>query len=89
MAFHDRGELLRQSIAEELQESEIEGGTTQHCCPEIRWLQEVVWDPETLCSRGWVVPKLKCGKHQTTRYDENPHPLLSEIRDLAKCISSN
>lgn len=56
MAFHDCGELLRQRIAEELQESEIEGGTTQHCCPEFRWLQEVVWRPEALCSRGWVFP---------------------------------
>lgn len=56
MAFHGCGEIQMQSIEEELQESEIECGTTQHHWAEVRWLQEVVWSPETLCFRRRVFP---------------------------------
>jgi len=56
VAFHGCGEIQMQSIEEELQESEIERGTTQHHWAEVRWLQEVVWSPETLCFRRRVFP---------------------------------
>lgn len=46
----------------ELQEGR---GTSKHGCPEIRQLGEVVWSPETLCSRS-ALPCLKCGKQETT-----------------------